>query len=47
MAQKLVWLFDVNDQTFSVDPGCEDYGKYGMLSFTLTRCKDVMTHAIT
>ena len=43
MAQKLVWLFDVNDQTFSVDPNCEDYGKYGMLSFALTRCKDVVT----
>jgi len=34
----------VNDQTFSVDPNCEDYGKYGMLSFALTRCKDVVTH---
>ena len=41
MAQKLVWLFDVNDQTFSVDPNCEDYGKYGMLSFALTRYKEL------
>lgn len=45
MAQKkLVWVFDVNDQTFSVDPCCEDYSKYGMLSFALTRCKDVVSH---
>lgn len=44
MAQKLKWLFDEEEQTFSVDPGCEEYGKYGMLSFALTRCKDVMTH---
>ena len=44
MAQKLEWLFDVNDQTFSVDPNCEDYGKYGMLSFALTRYKDIVSH---
>jgi len=46
MAQKLIWLFDVNDQTFSVDPNCEDYGKYGMLSFALTRykVKPVLVH---
>jgi len=44
MAQKLIWLFDVNDQTFSVDPNCEDYGKYGMLSFALTRYKDIVSH---
>ena len=35
MSQKLKWMFDVNDQTFSVDPNGEDYGKYGMLSFDL------------
>ena len=44
MAQKLKWMFDVNDQTFSVDPNCEDYGKYGMLSFALTRYKDIVSH---
>jgi len=44
MAQKLIWLFDVNDQTFSVDPNCEDYGKWGMLSFALTRYKDIVSH---
>ena len=44
MAQKLIWLFDVNDQTFSVDPNGEDYGKYGMLSFALTRYKDIVSH---
>ena len=27
-----------------MDPECEDYEKYGMLSFALTRCKDVATH---
>ena len=42
--KKLEWLFVAEDQTFSVDPNCEDYGKYGMLSFALTRCKDVVTH---
>ena len=44
MSQKLKWMFDVNDQTFSVDPNCEDYGKYGMLSFALTRYKDIVSH---
>lgn len=44
MSQKLKWMFDVNNQTFSVDPNCEDYGKYGMLSFALTRYKDIMSH---
>lgn len=45
MAQKkLEWLFDVNNQTFSVDPSCADYKTYKMLSFALTRCKDVMTY---
>ena len=42
--KKLVWLFDEKTQIFSVDKDCEDYGKYGMLSFTLTRCKDIVTH---
>ena len=44
MSQKLKWMFDVNDQTFSVDPNGEDYGKYGMLSFALTRYKDIVSH---
>ena len=45
MAQKtLEWLFDVSNQTFAVDPNCEDFPKYGMLSFALTRCKDVVTY---
>ena len=44
MAQKLVWLFHENAQIFSVDPNCEDYEKYGMLSFALTRYKDIVSH---
>ena len=41
---KLAWLFDEEEQTFSVDSNCEDYEKYGMLSFALTRYKDIVSH---
>ena len=42
--KKLAWVYDSTDQTFSVDENCEDFKKYSMLSFALTRCKDIVTH---
>ena len=45
--KKLEWLFHENDQIFSVDPNCEDYEKYGMLSFALIRYKDIVSHTNT
>jgi len=44
--KKLEWLFNENDQIFSVDLNCEDYEKYGMLSFALIRYKDIVSHGM-
>lgn len=42
--KKLEWVYDEKAQKFSVSDGCEDFVKYNMLSFVVTRCKDTVTH---